>query len=64
MIVLKLEDGLSTYYVKDKSDLPKPNYPMPALCVDAGIFQLDCDSPFVFLTFFKRGDGYWQAIGF
>lgn len=29
-IVYKEHDGLSTFYVKHKRDLPKPNYPMPA----------------------------------
>lgn len=30
-IVYKEHDGLSTFYVKHKRDLPKPNYPMPAI---------------------------------
>ena len=31
MIVYKEYEGLSTYYVKDKRDVPKPNYPVPAI---------------------------------
>ena len=33
MIVYKEYEGLSTYYVKDKRDVPKPNYPVPAISI-------------------------------
>ena len=30
-IVYKEHDGLSTFYARHKRDLPKPNYPVPAI---------------------------------
>lgn len=51
-IVYKEHEGLSTFYAKHKRDVPRPNYPVPAIlqCQWCGSATDVCD---------YNGDGYW-----